>query len=222
MRIVTYVFCVVLILTTPPASAGAWMREPGTAFSSLSFSIDPNRTSALAAYLEYGKSKNLTFGADLNATADAGGLKTGQVTFFIRRPLGRPDAKYRLAYELGLGGKWEETEQALHLKAGLSWGRGIQIGQKYGWASVEASHILSLGDSADVSKFDATVGLNYTDRYTGMMQLFLSHSDGETSSSIAPSVIVKGKGRFKYQIGFETPLGSDSRTSLKLGLWREF
>ena len=223
MRIKTLACCLALSLGGSPAFAGAWLRETGKAFLATSFTLNKQGDLTNALYLEYGYSPKATFGADLSFGRAAKGPENGTLTLFIRRDLGAKDRKYRLAYELGLGADWSAGAALPHMKATLSWGRGIQISGKSGWATLDASHTHSLGNLANVTKLDATLGLNFSDHYSGMIQIFTSHSDGDTNTSIAPSVILNAaKGKTRYQFGLEAPLSGTADPALKIGLWRDF
>lgn len=199
------------------------MREKGTTFTAVSFNLNALRDQSNSTYLEFGSSDTLTIGADINTSADNLGNKSGKLTLFMRRPLGQDDRKYRLSYQMGLGADWQGRIVAPHLHTGLSWGRGIKLGGKSGWAAVDATYTFSMGDFPNVAKLDSTLGLNFNDRFSGMMQLYLSHIDGVGAASFAPSLIISSQsGKFRYQVGFESPLGDARKTSIKFGLWREF
>jgi len=221
---VRYLLILLLLANLPkPVQAGAWMRDKGTAFTALSFTLNMSRDMARTTYLEYGLRDDLTVGLDAGMFTDMSGMASGHGTLFLRRPM-RPDAQNnKWAYEVGIGADWMGETVAPHLKTGLSWGRGIKIGQKYGWASIDASVRWSLGSDAHVGKIDATVGLNVTDTLAGILQIYLSHIDGDTATTLAPSVVIKPrKGKYRFQIGFEAPMEDATRTAIKVGLWRDF
>ncbi len=72
-------------------------------------------------------------------------------------------------------------------------------------------------------KVDSTIGLNFTEVTTGMVQLYLAHLDRETYGSIAPSIVIKPRNsKFRIQIGAESQLGNFENPGLKFGIWREF
>lgn len=205
------------------ADAGAWLREKGTSFTSFSYSVTWFRDTANSSYVEYGLRDDLTIGVDIRTETSGLGSQSGFGTLFIRRPLGPNEGENRWAYEIGLGAGWIDEIIFPYLKTGVSWGRGIQLREKYGWVAVDASMAWDVTASRHLAKIDSTIGLNFTDVTTGMVQLYLSHLDRETYGSIAPSLVIKpGKSKFRYQIGAETQFGNYENTALKIGVWREF
>lgn len=222
MRLGFIVFLMVCQWAAVPAQAGAWLREKGSSFTAISFSANYFRDIENNAYLEFGLRDDLTLGADVSMSTDRTGLQAGHGTIFMRKALWFSNDKNKWAYELGIGATWKGEDVLPHIKTGLSWGRGIQIRDKYGWMSVDASVRWDIGGGA-VTKLDGTVGLNFTDVTSGMMQIFVSHTDGETSGTFAPSILIKPrKGKFRFQVGLESPLNRFDDTSIKLGLWRDF
>ena len=214
-----------LFLTLSPslAEAGAWLREKGTGFSSTAFTITADQDIANTTYLEYGLRPNLTLGADVRLGRDTFGSQDGFATLFLRKPLSNPEKDSKWAYELGFGATWDDTLVEPHVKAGLSWGRGIQWGDRYGWMSVDSSLRWDITTSRSTTKIDSTIGLGITEVTTGMLQLYLTDFDGTSSASLAPSLILQPRGKkFRVQVGAEAPLDDTDDTALKLGLWRDF
>ena len=206
-----------------PVSAGPWLREKGKTFTSISFATTWDLQSSSSTYLEYGWSDAMTVGADIGVFRNPALGQTGFVTLFLRRALGKNDGKYRLAYELGAGASWEGALTVPHLKTGLTVGRGFQLRDMGGWMTLDASIRWDLGQSARLAKLDGTVGLNVTDTFAGMFQIFVTHSQGEVVAKLAPSLIYSPKsGKFKIQVGLEAQTDEFSNPALKLGLWRDF
>ena len=216
------VFLLSLLLASP-THAGAWLREKGTSFTSISFSATWFRDTTNTTYLEYGLRDNLTIGADIGIIADRWGGQSGYGTVFIRRPLGPNKGPNKWAYELGIGAAWVNELVLPHLKTGVSWGRGIQIKGLNGWMTVDASMTWDMANGFHLGKIDSTLGVNFTKVTTGMIEIYLAHLDSKTYATIAPSLVFKPhKGKYRFQIGAQTPLGHYENTALKLGLWREF
>ena len=214
--------CLMLSLASP-ATAGPWLREKGKSFVSQSFTLNKSLESASSSYIEYGWSDRTTIGADVGMFRDLSKGQSGFATFFMRRNFGNPDRRAKLAWELGLGAGWVGDTLIPHLKTGVSWGRGYQLGERGGWMVVDASVRWDLGQSLHVVKVDGTVGLNLNERFTGMVQLYLSHADGDSHATLAPSLIWTPKsGKYKIQIGAESPVDAFSDTAVKIGIWREF
>lgn len=212
-----------LALSPCMADAGAWLREKGSSFSSTAFTITPDQDIANSSYLEYGLRPDLTLGADVRVGRDPSGVQDGFATLFMRRALNDPAKDNKWAYELGFGATWDDTVVEPHVKAGLSWGRGLQWGERYGWMSVDSSIRWDITTSRGTTKIDSTIGMGFTEVTTGMIQLYLSDFDGNSTASIAPSLILQPRGKkFRVQVGAEAPLDDTDNTALKLGLWRDF
>lgn len=223
MRFAVTIILILVTVVPGRACAGAWLREQGTSFTSVSFSATYFRDISNSTYLEIGVRENLTLGADIGYSTDRFGQQSGDATLFFRRRIGTSTGPNKWAYEIGAGATWAGDLILPHFKTGLSWGRGIQLKERHGWMSVDATVIWDLGNGQHQSKLDTTVGLNFSDTATGMVQLFLGNLSGETYGTLAPSLILKPKKRnFRIQFGFEAPLDSVENTSVKLGLWREF
>lgn len=208
---------------TRPAWAGAWLRDKGSSFVSSSFTLNRLEDQSSGTYVEYGWRENLTIGADLSFANSHLGLQSGAVTFFLRRPLGKTDRENKWAYEVGAGTAWVQDYMLPHVKVGLSWGRGIQLGEKYGWMGVEGNVFWDVSQGRSAAKLDGTLGFNFTDVTAGMLQIYLARIDRQIYGTFAPSILIKPKNKnFRLQIGAEAPFGAFADTSIKLGLWREF
>lgn len=209
---------IALICATPVWSR-AWLREEGTGF--LSTSILQNRTGETdtALYVEYGLRPKLTLGLIADADMTAGQMGDGTVFVFARRPIVVADRPFKIAYELGIGTTFGHSSDTL-LRTGLSYGRGLTLGERNGWLAVDGAVEWSLGDSPDTYKLDTTFGLSINDRFKVMMQVFLSAAGETSSATLAPSVIWQPKpDKPSYQIGLEY---EDNAIALRVGLWRSF
>lgn len=212
-----------LILTAHGVAAGAWLREKGKTFSVTGFTLNYYLESGNTSYLEYGLTQATTIGADFGQFTNRLGILTGHATVFMRRAFPLHERSFKLSYELGIGTGWVGETQIPHLMTGLSYGRRIKIRDFDGWVAVDGSVRWNMYDVAPVTKIDTTIGLNFNQKWAGMFQVFVTHTDGGTNATFAPSVILApDKSRFKFQVGFETPLHSPDDTALKLGLWSEF
>jgi len=216
-------FILILSFMASSADAGAWLREKGSSFTSVAFTSTWFRDTTNTSYLEYGLRDDLTIGADIGYATSRNGTQSGYGTFFIRRPLGKTDGISKWAYEVGVGAAWVGEEVFPYIKTGLSWGRGIDVRDKSGWMAVDASMTWDVTAGHHLAKVDSTIGVNFTDVTTGMVQLYLAHLDQKTYGSIAPSILIKPrKSKFRIQIGAESQLGHFDNTAIKIGLWREF
>ena len=210
-------------LCAAPALAGAWLREESTGFSATSFGVGYFYDLTQDTYLEYGLRPELTLGADISTFRSRWGLQSGAATLFLRFPLGTPTDRGRWAYELGAGATWIGEEVAPHVKATLSWGRGITLGDRGGWLAVDASVRWDFGLGTSQVKLDGTAGLDFTGQTTGVLQAFVTQTQTGTFTKIAPSIVFAPQGRkFRIQIGSEIPVSAPEDTMLKLGFWRSF
>lgn len=209
----------VALFSASSASAGAWLRAEGTGFSASSLVLTETGQINSALYLEYGWRPRLTLGLKIDADMTLGRLGNGSGFAFVRRPIGRGEQSFKLAYEVGVGSTFGQASDML-LLTGLSYGRGVSIGSRHGWLAIDGAVEWSLGDRTDTAKLDTTFGLAVTDRFKVMVQVFVSQTDTASSLTTASSVIWQPRdSRASYQIGIEV---KNSATALKLGLWREF
>lgn len=204
---------IVGVLAAQGAIAGPWLRDAGKGFFSASSKIDQTLQTETALYLEYGLRPKLTLGAKVDMAMTPQGSNDISFLAFMRRPIGPRDRKMLYAYDLGLGYR----DQAPSARLGLTLGRGIKLGKRYGWAVLDTS--IDLGQEP-LFKADATVGLTLNDRWKTMAQIFVSHEANITEVTFAPSVIWSPKtGKPSYQAGLESKEGE---LGLRLSLWRDF
>lgn len=211
--------------TAQPAVAGAWMREEGEGFLSFGLNAFEERESARqrleqSIYIEYGLRPRLTLGASASYVTG----KKGEGLMFLRLPILDSDRASKIAAEIGLGA--ESTDGITvdpYLKTGLSWGLGIQLAGRSGWANVDGAVQWSDGDAPTLYKLDATFGLSLSDRFRVMGQAFLEADENGDSLTILPSVIYSPR-RWPVEIvvGIEHKTGRDERSGIRFGLWREF
>ncbi|MBW4707106.1 hypothetical protein KX928_04830 [Roseobacter sp. YSTF-M11] len=205
------------------ALAGPWLREKGKGFAAGSFNVTREKDTAGSAYLEYGLRDNLTIGADIFYGIDRTLQQSGSGIVFLRFPLSAPDATHKWAWHAGLGARSQNTVIAPAVEAGLSWGRGIKIGERYGWAVVDSSINIPGSTLETRIKLDGTIGLGFNDHWKGMVQVFMTHQNADIFTKFAPSVLIlPGKGKYTLQIGMEVPVNGGGDTEFKLGIWRDF
>lgn len=208
-----------LILLAPSASAGAWLQEHGQGFLSFSGTYDELGRTDGTAYIEYGLRPKLTLGAKVDGNMVQGRLGDGAAFVFARKPIPTGERSFKLAYELGIGATFGAETQEL-VRTALSYGRGLTFGKRYGWLALDAIAELPLSDGTDTYKIDSTLGLTLNDRFKVMMQVFVSHSGGETATTLAPALIWQPqKDGASFVFGVE---GEDGILALKLGLWSTF
>lgn len=217
----------ILVLSTlwlPHSSdAGPWLREKGSTFSAVSFASTYYLETASQTYLEYGLSESTTLIADLGMVRLHNAANGGYITLSLKRAIGASDSPSKWAYEMGVGVGWVGEETLPHLRTGLSWGRGTNWANKSGWINVEGAVIWDLTHQIHVAKLDTTIGHNFTDVTSGMLQFYSAHVAGRTIVTLAPSILVEPRNRkYKIQLGSESEIGNWGNTALKIGIWREF
>lgn len=213
------------LLDVSTATAGAWLREKGTGFSSITTSGTLSRDFSETTYWEYGVRDDLTLGVEAAFFTFASGAQSGSGMVFLRRPIGKRDRPSVWAYELSMGADWSGVAVRPNIRGALSWGRGYQLRQLNGWMAVDGSIKLDVYDASHTIKIDSTVGLNFNDRFSGMIQVFHANTANSTATSIAPSFVVKpikSKPNIRLQIGGGTELGDVINTGFKISFWREF
>ena len=203
-----------------PASGGAWMREVGTTFLSFGTTIYVNDETQGTVFVEYGLRPKLTFGLKIDVNMNQGQTTGGTFYVFLLKPIPTGTRPYKVAYEMAVGSSFGGQSSAL-LRAGLSYGRGITVREKSGWLSIDTAAEWLARDDATTLKLDGTLGLTLTPQLQVMMQVFVSQTSTDTSTTLAPSAIWRPKpdAPTQYQFGLEA---KDGITALKLGVWRSF
>ena len=222
------------LASASPAPAGAWLRDKGASFNSTSIAINRSKDLSTSYYSEYGLSDSMTLGADIYYGVDRTFFQQGSGILFMRFPIGPTDQTHKLAVHVGVGARYLLGYFYPAAEVGLSWGRGIKWGERYGWVNVDTSFNKPLRDdpknpylpestpNARV-KLDATLGMGITENGKVMMQIFNTFEDGETYTTLAPSYVFSpGGGTVSVQIGAEFPVQSDGEASIKIGVWRTF
>lgn len=224
MRQALLICAALLLLIAPRADAGAWLREQGSGFGSLSFGATLSDETTNSIYLEYGLHPKMTVGLDISTFTNSAGARNGTGVLFMRRSITDPSGPQRLSYELGVGGIFTDDEQLPAVKGLLSWGRGFEYGPGYGWMNVDVSYLYEPQAGRSVAKLDGVLGLPFTAVTTGLFEVTLSEQEGETYGAVLPSLLFSPRfTQFRVKVGAEVPYDDPGeRSSLKLGLWREF
>lgn len=213
------------VFAAQAASAGAWLRDEGAGFSSVTGGVTAMLDISEETFIEYGVRDDLTLGMELSFIHFTTGMQSGAASIFLRRPIGKGDRPSKWAYELGLGAGWVGPAVQPLARAGLSWGRGFTLHHTNGWAAVDASVTWAVYDNEPLFKLDGTIGVNVTDRVSGMVQVFHVRTLGVSATSIAPSIVfspLRKRKNLRLRIGAETQVGNSMNFALKLGLWRDF
>ncbi|MEM6566299.1 MAG: hypothetical protein AAF665_17725 [Pseudomonadota bacterium] len=235
MRFAVLAF-ILVCLVSPQVHAGAWLREEGKGFAATTIQTTADNATSSTIYIEYGITPRITAGIDATYDSDfinfyssdffAEDTETfpdGSGIFFLRFPIGSTDRTNKWAYHVGLGARYLDGVLYRAFEVGLSWGRGIQIGTRYGWVNVDFSYNDAPSPAEERVKLDGTVGLGVGDRSKVMLQIFNTFEGGDTLTKIAPSYLYTMKnGVTTFQIGSEIPTENNGDPTLKLGLWYEF
>ncbi|MDW3223035.1 MAG: hypothetical protein R8G34_09165 [Paracoccaceae bacterium] len=213
----------VVFMGASVAQAGPWLREKGTGFYAGSGNVTKEKDTSGSVYAEYGLFDNLTIGADIFYGIDRTLQQSGSGIIFARFPLSAPDATHKWAMHFGIGARSQNLIIEPAIEAGLSWGRGIKVGERYGWAVIDSSINIPGSELETRIKLDGTVGLGFTNHLKGMMQIFMTFQGDELFTKAAPSILIlPGKGSYTFQIGAEIPTRGGGDTAFKIGIWREF
>lgn len=221
------------------AHAGPWAREQGDVFLSFSLSSATDRDAIgagtfdadhyLSLYGEVGVGRRYTLGFDL------GGDENGDLyVVFLRRTFSQDNATWQFAADIGFGQRSSTFGGDSELyRLGFSVGRGFGPGAtdwlpffqpSGGWFSLDSSfaYLSESGDS--IVQAEATLGLNLTEQFAGLVQLKVEEwPDADTSVTLSPSVLYRfNGGPTALQVGTRFGLSGSDEVGLRLGLWREF
>lgn len=229
---------IAILASASTTQAGAWLRAKGTGFAAASIQTKENSNTETSLYLEYGLTNWATVGLDVTYDTDLtqyfydqstlilrddGTFPEGSGVFFLQVPLGPQNKTDKFSLRLGYGARYVNGSLVEAKEVGLSWGRGLKLGARYGWVNVDSSFNTADAPARDRTKLDGTFGLGFSDRTRGMLQMFNTFENGETYSKVAPSLLVNlGESKTTVQIGSEIPISGGGSATLKLGLWYEF
>ena len=218
-----------LIWLVPAAAlAGPWPRQQGEIFVSVSYHA---ATDAVALwnlqlmppetytgiYAEYGLTPRLTFGLDGGFSEDG----AYSAIVLARYALGDPDAAMRYAVSLGAGRSGPPHETQVQIGAHV--GRGLQLGERTGWASLDMAGIHRLDSSDFAAKADLTMGLNLSDTWTAILQLQAGQYAGSAAYlRIAPSLVRTIGPRLKMELGLTGEVQGSRQVGAKLATWISF
>lgn len=213
---------VVLLAVARPVCAGAWLRETGRTFLSVSGTLRDTTVGPeqeLGLYAEYGFAPRLTLGLDVN---DRSGV-AGHALVFARTPLLRGHRRWRLAAELAAGGHHWQADWYGMLRATLSLGRGFDTPLGAGWANLDAAVERRYGFARPAYKLDLTVGLSQGQGLRPLMQVETTHVPGQGRYwTVTPSVQIDSGRDTTWLIGVERKSPPQDSYGLKLSLWRRF
>lgn len=219
MRLILLLAVLILPLLNGMAKAGAWPRAKGQTFLATTGQIDaPDETGlrrqSFTLYAEYGATERLTLGLDLGGDA----LRMTKTIAFARWPIGRPAQQVKIAVELGLG----QVSEVNALRPGLSFGRGLTLWRRQGWAAFDG-RVVVVGGGQVTLESDITLGLDITARGKVMAQVQTGRpAAGRAYTRFAPSYVYATKPGAHLEVGLILPLSGGGERGIKLGLWRSF
>jgi hypothetical protein len=215
-------FLVLSLVLAQPVGAGAWLRDKGTGFLSLSTTFRQLNGTWQAEnrfYGEYGVAQRLTLGADINEIT---GL-AGHALVFLRLPVGLNEGRTRMAVELGLGAHHRQGRWGGMMKSTFSVGRGFSSRWGNGWFNVDAGVEWRLPNASPAFKLDATIGLSSGPRIRPMLQIESTYIAGDPLIwSVIPGVMIDGRSNNTWLIGVDRKTAGQTSLGLKFGLWRRF
>lgn len=201
-------------------AAGPWPRGEGNQFLSVSveFELENGVTDGqdffAGLFYERGLANDLTLGFDAGSDPTGASKAFG----FLRWPAGKQDGPSRLAFEFGLGA----FDDRPAIRPGISWGRGLMLGEIGGWISVDTRYVLQ--DSFDsILESDFTFGLRPGPRSMVVLQLQTGLPDDDAFfAKIAPSYVHEYRPDRRIEIGLISGITGIDDFKVKLGLWRDF
>jgi hypothetical protein len=213
--------------------AGAWPREQGSLFVSVSQTVSTGARTLISAsqdirnytsfYGEYGLTGKFTLGVDAGF---AGGDQDAASSWlvFARYPLLMTDSGHHVALEFGLGSQDEpEWGQQSRLRPGLSWGKGFESRWGGGWVGLEASADYRIKSKDFGLKADLTAGIRPSERWMLIFQVQSSqYGDDDPIVRVAPSAVRQFGAHTHLQVGFTAPVAGDDAFGIKFGTWAHF
>jgi hypothetical protein len=216
------VVLMVCLVGAPPACAGAWLRDKGTAFVATGSTVRRTETGLgqeTRLYGDYGLTSQLTLGLDLNQS-DA---LTGHALLFARTPLGPDGMRTRFALELGVGVHAKDGAWFKMAKIALAVGHGFKSGWGDGWISAETTFERRLGLPDPVWKLDMVAGLSSGPRLRPMVKLETYHISGSPFAwSLTPAVMFDTKKGATWVAGIERKSEPTRSTGVTVELWQRF
>lgn len=205
-----------------PAAAGAWLRESGAGFLSVSTiarTTPAGREAETGLYAEYGVRPRLTLGLDVNERPGA----AGHALIFLRRPIETGSPATRLAAELALGGHHVAGRWSGMTRLSLSLGREFSGPLASGWVNLDAVAELRGGLSPPFFKLDATFGLSSGPRLRPLVRLESVARPGmRTALTLTPAVMIEGHGGLTWVLGLERKFTPVRSIGIRLELWQKF
>ena len=222
-----------LVLAAGDAAAGAWPRERGEGFLSLSATTTTGARTLLDAmqdirsytslFAEYGLTERLTVGLDAGyGTGEDKTIATALV--FARLPVWTgPEGRHRVAADLGFGLLDDEDGRQTRIRPGLAWGYGFERPWDGGWLGIEASADLHLPSNELALKADLTAGIRPNDTWMLIFQVQTGrYPDDGPLVRLAPSVVCRIGPRMRLQVGGTASVVGDDALGVTVATWLDF
>ena len=211
---------VLLALWPHDLAAGAWLRNEGQAFVAANVTQSATEDNDASIYGEYGLRPKTTIGGKIDTRMQGRVVAGGTAYVFIRRPITLDHDHWRVSYALGLGARFDDGAASPLYRTELSFGRGLEIGERSGWLNVDLSYQIEPSRDQTSTKIDATLGMELRSRLKGMVQVYVDRTNDNTTTTFAPALIWQPRGQ---QLSYVTGLEADnSQTRVKIGVWLEF
>ena len=212
--------CCLLLISASPVTAGAWLREKGTHFSSITLRWLEDRGDGsdgyeFAFYHIWGLRDDLTLGIDIGASAS--GLDKAMA--FAQVPIVLKTGWVRLSAIVGIG----TVSRSFAVRPSLAIGTSYEIAGMHGWFEVVPALEYDSDRQRVDAKLDVTLGLNTSENSKVYGQFFSSTSaEGKIHTRFEGSYVRRIKGRTLLDVGFSKGLVTQHDIRLKLGVWTEF
>lgn len=225
------------------ADAGAWPREQGSGFVSVSYEYttwqdmmsedrlietegEIETFGYMALYAEYGITDRLTAGID---TGREEAPYTWSGVAFLRAGLGPAHWRNRFAAEFGLGQReipnygLDQGDRETIFRPGVSWGYGFDTRLGRGWTGLDLKSETRQTTGGTAYKADFTLGLDPDGPWLGFVQLQGSDYPGAGPALRVVPTLVR---RITPWLAIESALLWDAygneRMGVRAGLWLEF
>jgi len=216
-----------------PAAAGAWAREEGTGFASLSYTLPTDSADAqegtFSAYVEYGLPWRLTAGANL----DQRPVGPHVLELFLRRNVNAPDAGLQIAVEVGfevaLDAHMDEATGVISYTAdpgqptlALHVGRGFSSPLGQGWVDLRFGLNLPGGDAERTGEIDATLGISLSDRAFATFEVWHDFTRERSVTAVVPGAGYRLTDRIALTARYVHDVDDIAPGSVEIGAWLEF
>ncbi len=209
---------VALGLPPGPANSGAWMRDKGALFLSVSAykGIDAQARAyeTQEVYFEYGLKADLTLGFDGYDTLNP---RNARLVLFVRREFETTRGANRFAMIAGLGNDGPRDTMLLRLGAG--WGRNLANG----WVGLDAHADFLPRQSFPDVKAEATLGRRAASGNLLLLRLTAERPQAwHNAVWLSPGYVWKISDHLHVEATFSGELLRMTEMRLKLGTWLSF